>query len=475
MNAQEQLEALNRLCPCCGVDSQSVPLSIFCRRTDLAELGAGYVIFFEMLLNYAFILVGLSIICIIKVVDNFNSSWCQSDLSLTNKVGYAKLKLQPCHRDWISHHSVANYGILITDHADLLRMVIAMFVYWVIMAVCKQNINNLTEELDRLSDTPNDWTMMVSGLPKDESADHIKFNFQQYGTLGTMMCEVKKISIAYDLEKFSKLDQKAHDLKVDLKKLQMKCKREKQTSSLLTKINKKEAELKKAVDQHNSILQSIKDEPGKHGLGICFVTLATKQQADTVHKYWSSGFDLSLAKLVKKLTSFKHNKFYNTVRKGVKKQIPIYIKRATNPTDINWEHLNVSFANRAVKVAISALGSILLLGASYGVLYGLKIWQFNLKKDFALKQRTNSEIITFRAISIGISAVVFGNNFLLSKLMVFLTAFENHWTKTAYFQSLVIKIVVVASLYIVSSHQHLRSSHPHLRVDLRRQGNLGSR
>ena len=61
----------------------------------------------------------------------------------------------------------------------------------------------------------------------------------------------------------------------------------------------------------NECKDKIKENQQMYGLGIALITFKTKQQADTVEKYWGFDFNFSLSKL---LELFKSNKYYTSTR-----------------------------------------------------------------------------------------------------------------------------------------------------------------
>ena len=50
-----------------------------------------------------------------------------------------------------------------------------------------------------------------------------------------------------------------------------------------------------------------------------------------------------------------------------------YFERAMEPTDVFWEHLDVSDYRYVVKTIGSFFVSMLLIGVSFGIIYGLTV------------------------------------------------------------------------------------------------------
>lgn len=192
--------------------------------------------------------------------------------------------------------------------------------------------------------------------------------------------------------------------------------------------------------QLNEMKQTILNNPKIYGLGIAFITFSTKRIADIVETNWSTKFDFSLTN-IKKL--FSSNKYYTAQRSGGQLQVPIRVDRAPNPNDVDWKDLGVSLKTVLIRRVITFFATIFLLGCSFGALLGLKVGQYEMNKGNQADGLSVSSL-KFRLVSVLITLVIMVINFALGKLIRYLTFLERHWTETAFFQSLTIKIVVVS-------------------------------
>lgn len=224
MSAAEQLEVINRLCPCCGVDPVYEPLGLCCNNMDLADLGAGYVMYFRMIIFFSGIWVFYLVINVIKVAANVKSNYCVSvgSLATTNSKNYTSAGYPACTFDWISSHSVANYGIVEVDNTEKTWVLLFFIAYWVFLSLCKAWLKNTNKAIDINNDTPSDWTLIVRNLPKDEPAEQIKANFEAFGALGREACPVKKVNIAFNCESYVKKLTEVNKDKRLMKLLQVK-------------------------------------------------------------------------------------------------------------------------------------------------------------------------------------------------------------------------------------------------------------
>ena len=123
MDLNQQMESLNRLCPCCGIDPENKPLSIFCPNMELVDLGEGYVLYFKMLIYFGLLSIVFYGIGIYKVIVNLRGDGCSVNavsISGSDLQRFSSENLPPCHSDWVNPHSIANYGIKRTRLSKLL-------------------------------------------------------------------------------------------------------------------------------------------------------------------------------------------------------------------------------------------------------------------------------------------------------------------------------------------------------------------
>lgn len=164
MDLEQQIETYSRLCPCCGIDPENEPFSIFCSNMDLSDLGEGYVLFFKLMIYFGIIGLFFYGINIYKVVVNFQSHVCvprPEELTESDLQTFGKDKIPPCFNDWITPHSRANYGVNNVDIIERSLMVAFLSVFWLSMAVVYQRVLSISRQIDDQNDAPSDWTLMV--------------------------------------------------------------------------------------------------------------------------------------------------------------------------------------------------------------------------------------------------------------------------------------------------------------------------
>jgi hypothetical protein len=231
LNATEQAAVIQRLCPCCGVDPESKPLSLCCDNMDLADLGAGYVMYFKLVIAFGLIMIVACVPSFFKLSRTVSGNECLSESDLSNPTlllkntyylyGMARKDMNViCTKDWITVHSIANYGWS-KDTTERDWSVFLVLLYWVILSFIKTYIKRTNKTIDVKNDTPSDWTLMVSNLPPDEPAETIAKNFQESGSNGGVPCYVSKVNFAYKTEEFDKLAVEVDKLKRECKSLQV--------------------------------------------------------------------------------------------------------------------------------------------------------------------------------------------------------------------------------------------------------------
>lgn len=276
LQPQEQLQLINRLCPCCGVDPQYTELGVTCDNLELADLGAGYVMYFKLVIFFGFLLIMFSVINVIKAISNTGKKYCVTSadgtISTGNAANYAAAGYPPCIRDWITVHSIANYGISNVDTQEKAWVFVFFLLYWFVLSGCKSYIKKTNKVIDINNDTPSDWTLIVKDLPKDEPAEQIKANFEAYGALGKMVCTVKKVNLAYSCSEYLQLEAKVNQEKRQMKVLQVK----EMPTALKAMKEKVAKEGKKIVDE-------TKMKPDKTCFSPEFQAKMQKLTEDTMH------------------------------------------------------------------------------------------------------------------------------------------------------------------------------------------------
>jgi ABC-type glycerol-3-phosphate transport system permease component len=111
-------------------------------------------------------------------------------------------------------------------------------------------------------------------------------------------------------------------------------------------------------------------------------------------------------------------------------EIKVKIERAPEPEDILWSNLAVPTGEYAKRKIITYTVTFAMLGASFGIVYGL-----------SKAQQSNTDN---QALSLAISACISVVNIIISIVIQKLSAFEMEYTQTKYQTSLALKSIFAA-------------------------------
>lgn len=167
-----------------------------------------------------------------------------------------------------------------------------------------------------------------------------------------------------------------------------------------------------------------------------------------IEEAWGMKSVFSLFKIIQKVTGKAHE--YKYEKNGVTFTTKLAIYRAPDPNDIIWSNLSATFSQKAKRRLITYVMTFLLLCVSFGAILGLKIAQYMLYSDNSIG------VIGLRVISASIALVIATINLLLNYLITVLTMAEKHDTESAYFQSLMTKMVIAGlvntDLLVIIAH-----------------------
>lgn len=201
----------------------------------------------------------------------------------------------------------------------------------------------------------------------------------------------------------------------------------------------------------------MKQNPAKYALPIVFITFRTKKIAGLVEQTWGFKFNFSLKSITK---IFDSNKYYSYINgydsngNPIKAQTQIRLVVAPNPNDLVWPYLGVGFMQAFQRRFLTFLATAFLLGLSFGAVLGLKVLQFSMNQNQTSQDLLSASSLKFRIVSVCITLVIMIINRALSMGIRTLTLTEMHSTKTQFFQSLTIKVVVVNCVDSVSILEH---------------------
>ncbi len=294
----------------------------------------------------------------------------------------------------------------------------------------------LKAEIDNNEQSPADYTLIVSDIPKEKNkAKELKNDY-----LHIDQVNIKEINLTYKLGEQMKL-------KGQLRKIQKKiykannelyynegilcCKKKKKTSDLIIEKSKIQKRLKKVVEEAHS------DELFN---GVAFITFNKQNEAKLYEKLYPSTFlGKVFTNLYNKFTLYCCGCCLSKKRKKilrVKNQISVSF--APEPEDVIFEHLEYHFLSRLFRTLILYFLSILLVGVSFAFVLGINHIQYTREK------KLNNSVFLKYFWSILISIIISGINFLIKRVFIKFSDYEKPWTRTDRFLSISTKLAILS-------------------------------
>lgn len=211
LSLEEQKQVLGSLCPCCGLDRDLEKFELCAPIIKIADYGTGYVLLFTLIKFMAMLLVILIGINVYKVIKNLEGEFCfdSNDTVILNLVGFSNY----CIKDWITTHSIANYGLQRVDYYDKIAMFVYLIGQIVLISAYYVYSTGLNIMVDKKNDTPSDWTIMLTGVDANQNDEDIlaQFDRRQLRTGGTVLA-VEKINSTFKLDEFNQVTAKVGEL-----------------------------------------------------------------------------------------------------------------------------------------------------------------------------------------------------------------------------------------------------------------------
>src|SRR3990167_5191612 len=324
-------------------------------------------------------------------------------------------------------------------------------------------MSNQHKVIDIETDTVSDFSIMVTYLPKTAREPEIKEFFEtQFPGV-----QVAQISLAYDIEKLSKLNT-LYDLEETtyleavgfwLTKINSGI----ESQEWLNKLSERVDRIKKDANAHKKYML---DHHETFFTGIAFVTFEKMDHADKITSEWE------MTTLNWILHGFKYK------LKWSDQKTLLRIDKGPEAEEVVWENLKFPFREQVKKKLVTLLVTLGILGVAFSIIFGLKYLNYEAKKkfkgspipyakadgttSFKLRELSSSEEGLLQFISIGIYVVSKIINKIFDKVMGALTKLEKHYTVGDYNVSAVIKTVIAqflnTSCLIVIVHAILNST-----------------
>jgi hypothetical protein len=434
-------------CECCGYpfvsSTQSAPVFSVCVPSfELKEIGPGFPLYFSFTkyLNWILVFIVLAF-SIPAIVDNVQADhyddWEGSESS-----------------NVLIRMSVGNHGDpddedeafpLWQSIMNILMMALMYVAYYLIRA--RQHVQ--TQVIDDAIVTPGDYAILVKGLPAEFSKEEISEFFAKQGRKDGVEVVVDKVNLPYKIKEFvekSKTHESLKNLLFDKQAFE-----EANPGQTFQERRlfccKKPSRLASEIEQEcEEITKQLLDfidraETGDVSLlvGQAFVTFRRQESADAVVAFWGGN-------QVKRFWS----RLFNSCRK--KKVMTehykfdpkhLIVEAAPEPNDIIWENIGTTFMEKLKARLRTYMFCLLALAASFVMIYFASYYQESIQSDYdntPESDRTKSDLVKVRMMSILPSVGVVVINIILEKVIRTLTYFEKHETLTEYNSSVALKL-----------------------------------
>lgn len=237
--------------------------------------------------------------------------------------------------------------------------------------------------LDRRTIDITDFTVLVTGLPKDASEQQVRDFFERQAAVrsGDAAVRVKVEAVNLVFTDYDRLRQTDVELKKMLKQYRSSYMRREQheLDSEKEQFKAKAYEALQAAEK--DFPEDSKQRRIEKFTGVAFVSFETEEMAEAVQEQFKMRWLPALC-----------SRYLGSVPDCVARRDPVhqaagvgaklYTDRADPPNDVIWENLGASNLPLLYRKMLSLLGLVLVFGVSLGTLVLLKLWQSKTQGSF---------------------------------------------------------------------------------------------
>ena len=454
-------------CKCCGLAYKKQNFNLCCSTRDFEFVGSGYVLWFSSTVYVSIVLFIAFWLNFSKLLANYDKNACEG----------TRETLHPCEKDWIHEYSIANFGREFDSRHVWINVVLIVFMY-VLTPIFKNKLYNEQKKIDIETDTARDFTIMATYLPKMATKEEITefFNTTLPGS------KVAKVSRAYDISRLSTLIKEKKYLKHKLLNEHARFYKHedhihhhrdlddhigtRQLEQISGMPGKDEIDdipdakyqkcLREYLDKKKEVKEereSITRDKGELFTGIAYITFESMRDAERYVKRFSidgrSWF----------LRGCKYKMKYTGPSGTEESEKRLRIDRSPEPEEVLWENLKFPFRVQLSRKFYTALLVLVVLGVTFGVMFGIKYMKYHVKKQFYggiievedgngghkeeyENELTEKEKELLEGISILIFIVAKIANHIFDQICARMTIHEKHYSVGQYYSSATSKTVI---------------------------------
>ena len=314
-------------CPCCHYPHEGQLFSLLCESRDLAELGEGFPLYFDLAkwLNVLLLLVlgiagSYSLYCH-YAEDNVSDSSLSSNWIMRGSLGIIYL---------------ASYG----DHSpSVLEPILHMGAVIVLLMLHSYLVYQheiMEDELDRNTVTPSDYTIQVTNLPRTDLHTQDLVDFLATGSRPDgKPCRIVKVNLAYQISPFLEACRHLSEVKERLAELRLLQSQDRDSRKKVLCIPCKSESVEQyevMAQDHKAIVAQLEADVTQQFTGIAFVTYAEDENAKAAKSTFRKAKTDCRSLLCPFLSSPERSSYRGQ---------QLILKSAPDPSDLIWENLGV--------------------------------------------------------------------------------------------------------------------------------------
>ena len=395
--------------------------------------------------------------------------------------------------DWVLRYSsdnIKNYRLVFkefTNNKDVDNVLVnysllhffTLITLFVVNIVYIILIKTKGDQVNLMNTTPKDYTLLCSNLynaidsfnkyknfslfddeeikDKNEIEKFIFFLQKVILPKNNEDLNIEEINICYKLNKFMTIQGKINNINENIFLInhhpsQIR-KNEKDNKKKLEEMNyykgylcckrkipyiKLEEKRKKYEDQLELLFKEKMMTSKENFAGCIFITFPTiKEKENYYNKFPHSFFEKSIVFIKELKYRICWCCLYKETLENFHRRKKLKVSFAPDPEDLIWENMEFTLISKIKRISIIYIISLLLIGVSFGIILYLNYLQQS-------SELHDWEINTFMkfGISLVITGVINGLNFLFFLLLDYLTTLERQRTKTDYYLSYSVKLTI---------------------------------
>lgn len=339
-----------------------------------------------------------------------------------------------CGGRWKIQHSAGNTDLSLKDYEKFLTVL--AFIAFLFVRIWGFREARLKESyLDSQISTPGDYTLMITGMPRDVTEKEVRTHFENYPLEDGKFAQVYRVNFAYFIGDFIELAREKNEA---LKKI---FKEKRKPSPRQSHISSLEATVKD-LDEKMKVLKRkymhLKHRKSELFTGTCFVTFNVMKDKMDMYNKWKINFlgrvSLKYCKCLQRCYTTESERFRGKA---------VIVKEPPEPGDILWENLGTPVSTLIKTRALTISLTILILVASFFAILGLKYAQM------AVVNKISGFLKTLLSLTITVTLLVV--DVVLGIVLRKISSYEKYTTLTGYNSGVARRVATVKNFFFIKN------------------------